>query len=267
MHEIANYDDLKNVIKQSINPDMSDAEFIYFFEFCKRRGLDPLTDVYPVSRWDKKLGKNKVVFQCGIDSYRKIATRTGDYASSKIEFCGDDGIWKDVWVSEKPPIAAKCTVIRKSSNMETYRVALFREYVQKFRDKNGNEYVSDFWQRMPCTMIAKCAESLALRATFPEELGDIYTREEMMQADNDRTQKLKSSQVVEVPAIEQEYTAGCNELIANIKFLLTNEEHNIAFDEWLKDRPRNRALLETLSRKYQSLLNQPQPAEDDEPAL
>ena len=40
------------------------------------------------------------------------------------------------------------------------------------------------WAQRPAGQIAKCAESLAWRMAFPQDLARIYTEEEMSQADN-----------------------------------------------------------------------------------
>lgn len=182
-----------DVIKTLICPGASDAELSLFGQVCQRTGLDPFArQIYGVMRSsNRKVGDQWVTtesmtIQTSIDGFRLIAERSGKYGGQLgPEWCGEDGIWRDVWLSDGYPSAARVGVIRTDWQKPTWAVATWRSYVQTFK-KNGQEVVSAMWQRMPDTMLAKCAESLALRRAFPAEMSGLYSGEEMAQADTTR---------------------------------------------------------------------------------
>jgi phage recombination protein Bet len=181
------------LLKRTICKDSTDDEFALFMGQCKRTGLDPFTkQIHAVKRWDKKAKKNVMSIQTGIDGYRLIAERTRQYeGQTPAMWCGEDGVWKDVWLSKDAPAAAKVGVHKQGFKEPVYAVALWSEYAQTYFDDNQWK-LSPMWAKMGALMLSKCAEALALRKAFPQELSGIYTAEEMGQADREPEEKTRT---------------------------------------------------------------------------
>lgn len=196
------------LIKKTVAPGVSDDELKLFIEVCKSKGLNPFTrQIYAIARKDGDNGK-KMTIQTGIDGYRLLAARSGKYAGQLgPEWCGKDGKWVDVWLDSEPPQAARVAALHSDFKQPLWRVAKYSSYVQKYNNKP-----STLWDKMPEVMLAKCAEALALRAAFPEELSGIYTKEEMMQADTepDLPASVLAQETIEGEVVEQETQPQAN---------------------------------------------------------
>jgi phage recombination protein Bet len=175
-----------DLLKRTIAQGTTDEEFKLFVQVCNRTGLDPFArQIYSVKRYDSKAGKETMSLQVSIDGFRLVAQRSGEYAGqTPVYWCGSDGVWKDVWISKEYPYAAKVGVYRKGFTEALWAVAKFDSYVQTYK-KDGKYITSHMWEKMPEVMIAKVAESLALRRAFPQELSGLYTAEEMDQSTNE----------------------------------------------------------------------------------
>jgi phage recombination protein Bet len=162
--------------------DASPADLAVFFHHAQRTGLDPFAkQLYLIGRWSRE--GTKFTIQTGIDGYRLIARRAVDRSGETLGYedtrwCGQDGQWTDVWLSNQPPAAARVVVLRAGQRYPA--TALWSEYVQTVKDGSPNS----MWARMGANQLAKCAEALALRKAFPQDLSGIYTTDEMGQAES-----------------------------------------------------------------------------------
>lgn len=172
-----------SLIKSQIAKGANDAELALFLAQCQRTGLDPFSrQIYWISRGGR--GSTQV----SIDGFRVIAERSGEMDGQEVAWCAEDGVWRDVWLDTKAPVAARVLVYRKGCTKPFPGVALWAEYAQS----------SPMWTKMKANQLAKCAEALALRKAFPHQLSGLYTPDEMAQADRTPTY------TVEAPPVQAE---------------------------------------------------------------
>ncbi|WP_197275050.1 recombinase RecT [Luteipulveratus halotolerans] len=172
--------------------DAPEGDLGLFFHVAKRSGLDPFArQIYMIGRQESQPNPNgdgwvkvtKWTIQTGIDGFRLIGRRAAARARQTVsveavEWAGEQRGWSPVWSkSWGNPVAARVTIRRDGDPFTA--TALFDEYAQTKR--NGE--LTRMWAQRPGGQIAKCAEALAWRMAFPQDLSGIYTDDEMQQAD------------------------------------------------------------------------------------
>jgi phage recombination protein Bet len=190
------------LIRQQIAPKATDAELKMFLYQCQRSGLDPLLrQIYAIHR--KQGGTEKMTIQTSIDGFRVIAERSGVYAGQDkplfgegIEITYNTTEWQNGQRVDTPkkrwvPEYAEVTVY-KFHGQQRYAAATGIAYWEEYYPGAS---MGAMWHKMPHTMLAKCAESVALRKAFPQDLSGLYTSEEMQQ----QTEDVTPTEVVTAP--------------------------------------------------------------------
>ncbi len=182
------------VLRQSKFKNFTDSEVSYACAVSKHLQLNPLLNQIHFVKRNTKDGAT-ITTQVGIDGFRLAALRAGGYAGS------DDAIFEG---TDKLPTKATVTVYRMVSGVRCAFTASARWAEYAVTGAAGQ-----MWAKMPFNQLAKCAEALALRKAFPQELAGLRTDEEMLQADqvtpskasalNSRADTIEDAEIVEEP--------------------------------------------------------------------
>ncbi len=167
---------------ESIFPTATTTESVILaLSYCKARKLDPFKrNVHIVPIWDKNEGRMRDTIWPGIGELRTTAFRTGEYAGRTDTRFGPD-ITKLIGKIEVTfPEWAQVTV-RRMVQGQVVEFAGPRVYWQETYAKasRNDDSPNSMWLQRTRGQIDKCAEAAALRAAFPEELGNEYVADEV----------------------------------------------------------------------------------------
>jgi len=157
-------------------------DMLFFLNVAKKLSLDPtLRQIYPVYRWDSRMGRERMIIQTGIDGFRLVAQRSKQYGGQDDPAYKVEEVYDPISGENKKQLVATVTVYKmvEGERMPVTASARWHEYAQKKKDG----HYMDMWANMPYNQLGKCAEALALRKAFPQDLSGIYISEEM---DKDR---------------------------------------------------------------------------------
>lgn len=183
-------------LKQTVAAGATDAEFAMFVENCRATGLNPFKkEIWFIkgkgyTKNDGTEVEGKVQMMTGINGFYSVANTNPmfdgiELIESEEQVTITEAIqtnWKGETSIRKltPSIVApawiEARVWRKDRKYPSVARAKWSEYAKELLTAKG---LRTIWATMPSVMLAKCAESMALRKAFPQQLNGFYTQEEM----------------------------------------------------------------------------------------
>lgn len=146
--------EMLQALRNTVAPGLTEPEFLLFAEMCRATGLNPATKEI----WAIKAG-GRLQLMTGINGFLKIANSHPAFDGMEVSHEWDG----------KNLVSCTVKVHRKDRKHPSVATAYMAEYGKK----------TPIWVSMPSIMLAKCAKSLAIREAFIQELGGLYTAEEM----------------------------------------------------------------------------------------
>ncbi len=204
----------KTLIKNTVAQGSTDAELGMFLELAKSTGLNPFKKeiwFIKTAGYTKRNGdavEGRVQMMTGIEGFFRIANGNPAYDGIEHEYgpalalkvnvkagFDKDQKWSDVEVIA--PEWVESVVYRKDRTRPERRRAYWREFAQDVVSNYGKMTI---WGQKPLIMLEKCADALALRKAFPQELGSFYVPEEMPKEFSAEDEERKSAAEVEAQA-------------------------------------------------------------------
>lgn len=195
----AQWEDLVDTLR-SYYKDASNEEFQFFLHYCRSMGLDPIRKqihliTRTVDRGTKEERKVSTI-QIGIDGFRAISARTGEYAGVD-DYRYDEGLTiYQMIAANRDPVTATATVYRivRGARVPFTHTCAWKEYVPMGKQ-------AFMWHQMKFNQIGKCAEACAHRKGFPEQFPRVYSEEELAHL-VDEIEEAPKTTLMDVPKLK-----------------------------------------------------------------
>lgn len=206
-----------DLIKRTVAADTNAEEFNLFIAVAQRAQLDPLRKQISAIVFNKNAkdqSRRRMAIITTIDGLRSIAARSLRYRPDEDE---PDFTYDEAAKSDLNPLGlvrARVNVYMKDADANEWRRVPGVAYWDEFapieaewaegedgrRRPTGAQKLSDTWKRMGRLMLAKCAESQALRKAFPEDLSGLYEGAEF---DRQQVIDVTATEIIEQHHVEQ----------------------------------------------------------------
>ncbi len=169
---------IRNYLVSGNGNNVTDQEVAMFLNLCRFQHLNPfLREAYLV-----KYGNQPATIVIGKEAFMKRAMRNQKYAGQQagiVIFHEESGELEyrmgSLLMEGERLVGGWGKVYVKGYDVPIEIAVSFEEYVG--RTKEGE--INGQWSKKPATMIRKVALVQALREAFPEDLGNLYTAEEV----------------------------------------------------------------------------------------